>query len=75
MKILSMILGTVIVLLLLFLSTYPCEAAGRVLHEKNRLVDIRLGLESLQRGPISPSGPSGCTNIPGSGGTDCPIKN
>ncbi|KAL6006828.1 hypothetical protein ACLOJK_032324, partial [Asimina triloba] len=31
-----------------------------------------LGLQSLQRGPSPPSGPSPCTNHPGQGG-NCPI--
>uniref|UniRef100_A0A5B7BLJ4 Uncharacterized protein n=1 Tax=Davidia involucrata TaxID=16924 RepID=A0A5B7BLJ4_DAVIN len=31
-------------------------------------------LQSLQKGPVTPSDPSGCTNIPGGGGTSCPIK-
>ncbi|KDP40287.1 hypothetical protein JCGZ_02285 [Jatropha curcas] len=43
--------------------------ASRLLHE-----DLNKGLvlESLQRGPVPPSGPSGCTNGPNSGGPSCP---
>ncbi|KAJ1391836.1 hypothetical protein SESBI_36345 [Sesbania bispinosa] len=31
-----------------------------------------LRLQSLDKGPTPPSGSSGCTFIPGSGGTNCP---
>ncbi|KAL1561811.1 hypothetical protein AAHA92_04469 [Salvia divinorum] len=31
-------------------------------------------LESLARGPVPPSGPSSCTNIPGQGGPPCPLN-
>ncbi|AES60360.1 hypothetical protein MtrunA17_Chr1g0168241 [Medicago truncatula] len=33
-----------------------------------------LRLQALDKGPVAPSGPSGCTFIPGSGGTHCPIE-
>ncbi|KAL7144890.1 hypothetical protein ABFS83_07G041700 [Erythranthe nasuta] len=42
--------------------------------EEALLKDKTLFLNSLQRGPVPPSGPSGCTNIPGSGGGACPIN-
>ncbi|EOX94529.1 Uncharacterized protein TCM_004138 [Theobroma cacao] len=46
------------------LSTHPCEAS-RLLNE-----DV-LVLQSLQKGPVPPSGRNGCTNIPGRGGPPC----
>lgn len=30
-------------------------------------------LEVLPKGEVPPSGPSGCTYIPGTGGSNCPI--
>ncbi|KAL8048105.1 hypothetical protein ABFX02_07G042000 [Erythranthe guttata] len=42
--------------------------------EEALLKDKSLFLNSLQKGPVPPSGPSGCTNIPGSGGGACPIN-
>ncbi|OIT37970.1 PREDICTED: uncharacterized protein LOC109240047 [Nicotiana attenuata] len=44
---------------------------SRLLHEKELMK-----LQSLQRGPVPPSGPSGCTNIPGNGGSGsgCPLN-
>ncbi|KAL9161767.1 hypothetical protein ABFS82_07G042200 [Erythranthe guttata] len=42
--------------------------------EEALLKDKSLFLNSLQKGPVPPSGPSGCTNIPGSGGSPCPIN-
>ncbi|PIA45273.1 hypothetical protein AQUCO_01700662v1 [Aquilegia coerulea] len=30
---------------------------------------------TLERGPVPPSGPSGCTYIPGNGGPSCPPIN
>ncbi|KAK9083340.1 hypothetical protein Scep_029811 [Stephania cephalantha] len=37
-------------------------------HKRNSVV-----IESLPRGPVRPSGPSGCTYIPGRGGPKCPL--
>lgn len=31
-------------------------------------------LQSLQKGPVTPPGGSGCTFIPGNGGSSCPVK-
>lgn len=31
-------------------------------------------LQSLQKGPVTPPGGSGCTFIPGNGGSGCPVK-
>ncbi|KAF8021000.1 hypothetical protein BT93_G1419 [Corymbia citriodora subsp. variegata] len=45
-----------------------CVAATRPLRREGRPGE-RVGMiESLQRGPVSPSGSSSCTNIPGGGG-------
>lgn len=59
-KILSTILG---ILLLL----QACKG-GRILNEKPGIE-----LQSLERGLVPPSGPSGCTHIPESSGTKCPM--
>ncbi|KAJ0937994.1 hypothetical protein HanRHA438_Chr03g0148051 [Helianthus annuus] len=54
----------------------PIEGS-RVLHLKNGdFIDLRspnmFVFQSLPKGPVPPSGPSGCTYIPGSGGPHCP---
>ncbi|KAG4908303.1 hypothetical protein JHK86_056787 [Glycine max] len=41
--------------------------AVRVLNMKEQL-----NLMSLDKGPVTPSGPSTCTYIPGTGGKNCP---
>ncbi|KAL2530340.1 Uncharacterized protein Fot_22941 [Forsythia ovata] len=47
----------------------------RLLHDQETILKKRgIFLHVLQKGPVPPSGPSGCTNIPGSGGSGCPIK-
>nr|GEX20685.1 hypothetical protein [Tanacetum cinerariifolium] len=57
--------------LLFLVYTNPIEA-GRVLHIKNDMNDLKntdfLVFQSLPKGPVTPSGPSGCTYIPGSNG-------
>ncbi|KAH7655907.1 hypothetical protein IHE45_18G043900 [Dioscorea alata] len=35
--------------------------------------ELGLLLESLPKGPVTPSGPSGCTNNPNNNGGSCPI--
>lgn len=62
--IVSFILG---MLLLLQYNQFQVCKGGRILNEKPSA-----GLQSLERGPVPPSGPSGCTYIPGSSGTKCP---
>ncbi|OMO78432.1 hypothetical protein CCACVL1_14387 [Corchorus capsularis] len=52
------------VLIFLVSCSHPCEAS-RVLSE-----DV-LVLQSLQKGPVPPSGHNGCTNVPGGGGPPC----
>ncbi|KAK7344583.1 hypothetical protein VNO77_14360 [Canavalia gladiata] len=66
MRVLNIIL--VLLLLLTIMHVQP-NLAGRVLNiEKKQLI-----LQSLDKGPIPPSGPSGCTFIPNTGGTPCPV--
>ncbi|MCD9637929.1 hypothetical protein HAX54_021480 [Datura stramonium] len=57
-------------LVLIVLSAQP-GTGTRLLHEKELM-----NLQSLQRGPVPPSGPSGCTNIPGNtgSGSGCPLN-
>ncbi|KAI3469705.1 hypothetical protein Pfo_026368, partial [Paulownia fortunei] len=66
------------VLLVLILSILLCVQLGkgsRLLHDQvETLKEKGLSINSLQKGPVPPSGPSGCTNIPGSGGGGCPIN-
>ena len=62
MRCLHLFLVTAAVIFLV--STHPCQAS-RVLNE-----DV-LVLQSLQKGPVSPTGHNGCTNIPGRGGPPC----
>ncbi|OVA14681.1 hypothetical protein BVC80_1817g27 [Macleaya cordata] len=53
----------------------PCKAS-RILEgeEESWMMKRELVLQSLPRGPPTPSGPSGCSNIPGGGGPNCPIN-
>ncbi|KAL3506059.1 hypothetical protein ACH5RR_031441 [Cinchona calisaya] len=64
-----------IIFVLFFLHLQPGQAT-RVLHgqEKELMEKAQILLQSLPKGPVPPSDPSGCTYIPGSGGTGCPIK-
>lgn len=58
--------------LVLALSIFSClemGKGGRLLHEEAKTAFANLH----GRGPIPPSGASGCTYIPGSGGNPCPI--
>lgn len=67
MRVLNVALA--LLLLLTIMHVQP-NLAGRVLNiEKNQL-----RLQSLDKGPVPPSGPSGCSYIPGSGGTNCLVK-
>ncbi|XVF32432.1 hypothetical protein REPUB_Repub17cG0082300 [Reevesia pubescens] len=54
-----------IVALICVVRNHPCQAS-RVLNEDDVVV-----LQSLQKGPVSPSGHNSCTNIPGRGGPPC----
>ncbi|KAK7393662.1 hypothetical protein VNO78_22223 [Psophocarpus tetragonolobus] len=62
----------ILLVLLLFLTIMQAQPnlGARVLNMENN----PLRLESLSKGPVTPSGPSGCTYISGSGGTRCPLK-
>ncbi|CAJ2627989.1 hypothetical protein L195_g038953 [Trifolium pratense] len=70
MKVLNVILALI---LLLTIAHVEPNIATRVLNTKNKYLQLRL--QSLDKGPAPPSGPSGCTFIPGSGGTNCPPVN
>lgn len=61
-----------IVLVLLFLTIIHVKPnlGGRVFNMEKK----RFRLQALDKGPVPPSGPSGCTYIPGSSGPPCPIK-
>ncbi|GMN53490.1 hypothetical protein TIFTF001_022635 [Ficus carica] len=68
------------ILLVLVLVFSKQNNASRVLYdheeghkksEKNK--GLGLGFQTLPRGPVPPSGPSGCTYIPGGGGPNCPL--
>ncbi|KAJ4833678.1 hypothetical protein Tsubulata_043724 [Turnera subulata] len=67
MKILNLVLPTVLLLSLHFGS----YTSSRILRGE---LDGKLALQSLQRGPVPPSGPSGCTHIPGKPGPSCPTN-
>ncbi|CAK9318712.1 unnamed protein product [Citrullus colocynthis] len=65
---------TLAMAILLLLQLQP-NLAGRTLHEKPLMVrGTELKLQSLQRVSVPPSGPSGCTFIPGTNGPGCPLK-
>ncbi|KAI9087440.1 hypothetical protein K1719_030580 [Acacia pycnantha] len=59
-----------LLLLLLTLLHVQQNQGGRILEGEKRL-----WLQSLEKGPVPPSGPSGCTFIPGTGGNRCPPVN
>lgn len=62
------------VLLLLSVLHVQLYKASRVLYDEGELMHKELRLQSLPRGPVPPSGPSGCTYIPGTGGSGCPVE-
>lgn len=66
MKTLNVILALVLFITIAYVEP---NMASRVLNTRNKLQ-----LQSLDKGPVTPSGPSGCTFIPGSGGTKCPVE-
>lgn len=70
MKSLKTNLLVFVALIVLIVSVQPCKGT-RLLHEKEFI-----NLQSLQRGPVPSSGPSGCTNIPGNtgSGSGCPLN-
>ncbi|XVF28669.1 hypothetical protein REPUB_Repub15cG0050000 [Reevesia pubescens] len=64
-----------VALLLILLLRVHAISASRLLHEETKLVNKGLDLrQSLQKGPVPPSQGSSCTNIPGNGGSGCPLK-
>ncbi|KAI5649404.1 hypothetical protein M9H77_35409 [Catharanthus roseus] len=50
--------------------------SSRVLKSEEELMKKmhNIRLQALPKGDVPPSGPSGCTYIPGSGGSGCPIN-
>ncbi|KAK9146434.1 hypothetical protein Sjap_006337 [Stephania japonica] len=78
----NVLLAVAILAFIIALSMISSCNAGRPLHEEkhNWAMKKRNGgvvdlvIESLPRGPVPPSGPSGCTYIPGRGGPRCPLK-
>ncbi|KAL6343595.1 hypothetical protein AAG906_024960 [Vitis piasezkii] len=67
MKLLNIVFAIAVLLLVLQVRPYT---ASRILYEQEE----KIVAESLQRGPVPPSGPSGCTYIPGGGGPNCPVQ-
>lgn len=66
----SLILAALLLALLTL--SQPCKAT-RVLHEE-LLLNKDIQVQSLQKGPVTPPGGSGCTYIPGTSGPGCPVK-
>ncbi|CAJ1976519.1 unnamed protein product [Sphenostylis stenocarpa] len=65
MKVLNFIFALILLAVMVHVET---TLAGRVLNMKEQL-----SLMSIDdKGPVPPSGPSTCTYIPGTGGTNCP---
>ncbi|KAK4586175.1 hypothetical protein RGQ29_023394 [Quercus rubra] len=74
MRLLSKVLAVLLVLFLLqHVQIQSCKAS-RLLYKGGELLHKELRLQSLQRGPVAPSGPSGCTYIPGTNGPGCPVN-
>ncbi|KAL4643423.1 hypothetical protein ACB092_02G091200 [Castanea dentata] len=74
MRLLNKVLAVLLVLFLLqHVQIQSCKAS-RLLYKGGELLHKGLGLQSLQRGPVAPSGPSGCTYIPGTNGPGCPVN-
>ncbi|GAA0142333.1 hypothetical protein LIER_03256 [Lithospermum erythrorhizon] len=73
-RLISSVTILLMVVVLVLVSFGSCNG-GRILHEEggDELIKDKLGLEGLQRGPMPPSGPSGCTYIPGTGGPPCTL--
>ena len=64
------VLTVLLIVTILFAS--PQVGATRPLEGEQWLKKERLLLQSLQRAPVPPSGPSPCTNIPGRNQGNCP---
>ncbi|KAI4345761.1 hypothetical protein L6164_012857 [Bauhinia variegata] len=64
----SSLTKALLLLLLLTLMHVQPSHAGRFLKKEKQLK-----LQILDKGPVPPSGPSSCTYVPGTGGTNCPI--
>lgn len=70
MKVVKIVL---IAFLILVLQVHGIRGS-RLLHEGTKLANQGLKLQALQKGPVPPSGGSSCTNIPGNGGSPCPLS-
>lgn len=69
-------LNFALVLALTILSCLLMGKSSLLLHDEVETLDEKDNfVNSLRRGPVPPSGPSGCTHIPGSAGNPCPIDN
>ncbi|KAK7819857.1 hypothetical protein CFP56_039501 [Quercus suber] len=74
MRLLNKVLAVLLVLFLLqHVQIQSCKAS-RLLYKGGELLHKEPRLQSLQRGPVAPSGPSGCTYIPGTNGPGCPVN-
>lgn len=63
-----------LVLALSILSCLEMGKGSRLLHEEAKTLEQNGVFDNLHgRGPVPPSGASGCTHIPGSAGNPCPI--
>ncbi|KAH6808974.1 transmembrane protein [Perilla frutescens var. frutescens] len=68
-------LNITLVLAVSILLCFQIGKSSRLLHDETKTLSEKgIFVNSLEKGPVPPSGPSGCTNIPGSGGSGCPIK-
>lgn len=68
------LLNIALAVLLLSLLYFEPNRASRVLHDEEDVDMKKLGLQSLQKGSVPSSEASGCTFIPGTGGSGCPLK-
>lgn len=66
------VFNIVLILLLVLTIMYVRPSLGGRVLNMEKWKELRL--QALDKGPVTPSGPSGCSFISGSGGTHCPIK-
>ncbi|KAL2506637.1 Uncharacterized protein Adt_22258 [Abeliophyllum distichum] len=64
----------VVVVLVILLCVQPGKSSPLLRDQETRLKKRGIFLHVLQKGPVPPSRPSGCTNIPGSVDSGCSIK-
>ncbi|XVE81774.1 hypothetical protein DITRI_Ditri15bG0092900 [Diplodiscus trichospermus] len=63
-KVASLSKISLILIIVLSFTTQFGAAIRPILYEEQLLKKVAPNLESLQKGPVSPSGHSGCSNIP-----------